>query len=163
IASAEPAAAQGCRIPQRFPGAPASSMVFKTDINDNLGDWGTIFRDTDINGCELNARDFLKAKLIQQNLNANGWKGGLRGGDVLLVSAAALRPGGPGLPTSSTHSEMLKALASYDFAPWGGSCARGSSNGCMDDDSIAAAGHAWAGAYLTFTQSSTQNPTRTAA
>ncbi len=63
-----------------------------------------------------------------------------------LVTAAALRLGGRGLLTSSIHNEVLKALASYDFANWGGPCARGGGNGCMDDYSVAAAGHAWAGA-----------------
>jgi hypothetical protein len=156
------AAAQSCRIPQRFPGATAASMVFKADVNANFGDWGTIFMDVDTNGCELTARDFLKAKLERQNLDANGWKGGLRGGDVFLVTAAAMRLGGRGLLTSSIHNEVLKALASYDFANWGGPCARGAGNGCMDDYSVAAAGHAWAGAYLWFTQSATQSPARDA-
>lgn len=163
IVTAEQAAAQGCRIPQRFPGATAASMVFKSDVNANLGDWGTIFLDTDTNGCELTARDFLKSKLERQNLDANGWKGGLRGGDVYLVTAAALRLGGRGLLTSSIHNEVLKALASYDFANWGGACARGAGNGCMDDYSVAAAGHAWAGAYLWFTQSTTPSPARNSA
>ncbi|MEA2600037.1 MAG: hypothetical protein QOF89_1029 [Acidobacteriota bacterium] len=163
IVNAEIAGAQSCRIPQRFPGATAASMVFKADVNDNLGDWGTIFMDADTSGCEVTARDFLKSKLQQQNLDANGWKGGLRGGDVFLVTAAALRLGGRGLLTSSIHNEVLKALASYDFANWGGPCARGSANGCMDDYAVAAAGHAWAGAYLWFTQSATVLPTRDAA
>lgn len=157
------AAAQTCRIPQRFPGATPSSMVFKTDLNANLGDWGTIFMDADTIGCEFTARDFLKSKLERQNLDANGWKGGLRGGDVYLVTSAALRLGGRGLLTSSIHNEVLKALASYEFAHWGGACARDSGNGCMDDYSVAAAGHAWAGAYLAFTQSSTTLPARDAA
>jgi len=156
--------AQSCRIPQRFPGATPASMVFKTDINANLGDWGTIFLDTDTNGCELTARDFLKSKLERQNLATNGWKGGLRGGDVYLVTAAALRLGGRGLLTSSIHNEVLKALASYDFANWGSPpYARDSGNGVMDDYSVAAAGHAWAGAYLSFTQSTTTSPVRNAA
>jgi hypothetical protein len=155
------AAAQGCRIPQRFPGATAASMDFKADLNANLGDWGTIFLDVDTDGCEVTARDFLLSKLQRQNLDANGWKGGLRGGDVYLVTAAALRLGGRGLLTSAIHDEVLEALASYDFATWGGSCARGAGNGCMDDDSVAAAGHAWAGAYLSLTQSTT--PARDAA
>ncbi len=163
IVNAEYAAAQGCRIPQRFPGATAASMVFKPDLNDNVGDWGTIFMDTDTNGCEVTARDFLQSKLVQQNLDANGWKGGLRGVDVFLMTAAALRLGGRGLLTSSIHNEVLKALASYDFANWGGPCARGAGNGCMDDYSLAAAGHAWAGAYLWFTQSTTQLPMRDSA
>lgn len=163
ILTAENAAAQSCRIPQRFPGATAASMVFKADVNENLGDWGTIFLDADTIGCEVTARDFLKSKLERQNLDANGWKGGLRGGDVYLVTAAALRLGGRGLLTSSIHSEVLKALASYDFANWGGACSRGAGNGCMDDYSVAAAGHAWAGAYLWFTQSSTVSPTRDSA
>lgn len=163
IVHADKAAAQTCRIPIRFPNANASSMVFKADLNANLGDWGTIFMDADTNGCEVNARDFLKVKLQQQNLDANGWKGGLRGGDVYLMSAAALRLGARGLLTSSIHNEVLKALASYDFANWGGACGRTTGNGCMDDYSVAAAGHAWAGAYLWFTQSQTVLPTRDAA
>jgi hypothetical protein len=163
IVHAEIAAAQSCRIPQRFPGATAASMTYKADVNENLGDWGTIFMDTDTNGCELTARDFLKVKLERQNLDANGWKGGLRGGDVYLVTAAALRLGGRGLLSSAIHNEVLKALASYDFANWGGSCARGAGNGCMDDYSVAAAGHAWAGAYLSYTQSATPLPARDAA
>ena len=162
IVNAEIAAAQGCRIPQRFPGATAASMVFNSDVNANLGDWGTIFLDTDTNGCEVTARDFLQSKLERQNLDANGWKGGLRGGDVYLMTAAALRLGGRGLLSSSIHNEVLKALASYDFANWGGPCARGGGNGCMDDYSVAAAGHAWAGAYLWFTQSTTLVPWRDA-
>jgi hypothetical protein len=52
---------------------------------------------------------------------------------------------------------VLKALASYGFANWGGPCTRGSDNGCLDDYTVAAAGHAWAGTYLWFTQSTTQN------
>lgn len=159
LVSVERSAAQGCRIPQRFPGG-LGSVVFKADVNDNLGDWGSIFLDTDTNGCELNARAYLKAKLERQNLDANGWKGGLRGGDVYLMTAGALRLGGRGLLSSSIHTEVLKALASYDFANWGGPCARGAGNGCMDDYSVAAAGHAWAGAYLRFTQSATQSPVR---
>jgi hypothetical protein len=137
-------------------------MTFKTDLNENLGDWGSIFLDADLSGCEVNARAFLQVKLQQQNLNANGWKGGLRGGDVFLVTAAALRLGARGLLTSSIHNEVLKGLASYDFANWGGPCSRNSGNGCMDDYALAAAGHAWAAAYLAFTQSSTQLPARDA-
>jgi hypothetical protein len=163
IAGVEPAAAQSCRIPQRFPNATPASMVFKADLNANFGDWGTIFMDTDTSGCDLNARAFLKSKLEKQNLAAGGWKGGLRGGDVYLLTAAALRLGGRGLLSSAIHSEVLKALASYDFANWGGPCARGAANGCMDDYSVAAAGHAWAAAYLWYTQSTTQLPTRDAA
>jgi hypothetical protein len=162
VLGAGSAAAQ-CRIPQRFPGQTAASMTFNSDVNANLGDWGSIFLDTDTNGCELTARDFLKSKLERQNLDANGWKGGLRGGDVYLVTAAALRLGGRGLLTSAIHSEVLKALASYDFANWGGPCGRTSGNGCMDDYALAAAGHAWAGAYLQFTQSATVLPARDAA
>jgi hypothetical protein len=163
VFSAGSAAAQ-CRIPQRFPGQTAASMTFNSDVNANLGDWGSIFLDADTVGCEVTARDFLKTKLQQQNLDANGWKGGLRGGDVYLVTAAALRLGGRGLLTSSIHTEVLKALASYDFANWGGPCGgRSSANGCMDDYTVAAAGHAWAGTYLWFTQSTTQNPYRDAA
>ncbi len=155
------ATAQSCRIPQRFPGATAASMDFKADLNANLGDWGTIFMDVDTDGCEITARDFLQSKLERQNLDANGWKGGLRGGDVYLVTAAALRLGGRGLLTPAIHGEVLEALASYDFANWGGPCARGAGNGCMDDYTVAAAGHAWAGAYLSITQSTT--PARDAA
>jgi len=163
IVNAGNAAAQSCRIPQRFPGATAASMDFKADPNANLGDWGTIFMDVDTDGCEVTARDFLQSKLERQNLDANGWKGGLRGGDVYLVTAAALRLGGRGLLTSAIHGEVLEALASYDFANWGGPCARGAGNGCMDDYAVAAAGHAWAGAYLSITQSTTQLPARDAA
>jgi hypothetical protein len=157
------AAAQSCRIPQRFPGATAASMDFKADLNANLGDWGTIFMDVDTDGCEVTARDFLQSKLERQNLDANGWKGGLRGGDVYLVTAAALRLGGRGLLTSAIHNEVLQALASYDFANWGGTCARGAGNGCMDDYTVAAAGHAWAGAYLSITHSTISQPARDAA
>jgi hypothetical protein len=162
VFSAGSAAAQ-CHIPQRFSGA-ASTMVFNSDVNANLGDWGSIFLDADANGCEVNARDYLKVKLQKQNLDVNGWKGGLRGGDVYLMTAAALRLGARGLLTSSIHTEVLKALASYDFANWGGACfGRSAGNGCMDDYTVAAAGHAWAGTYLWFTQSTTQNPYRDAA
>jgi hypothetical protein len=152
-----------CRIPQRFPGATASSMVYKADLNENFGDWGTIFLDADTNGCEVTARDFLKVKLQQQNLASGGWKGGLRGGDIYMLTAAALRLGARGLLTSAIHGEILQALASYDFANWGGACSRNSGNGCMDDYALAAAGHAWAGAYLWYTQSSTVLPARDAA
>ena len=155
------ALAQTCRIPQRFPGATAASMSFNPDLNANLGDWGTIFLDVDTDGCELTARDFLLSKLERQNLDANGWKGGLRGGDVYLLTASALRLGGRNLLTSAIHGEVLEALARYDFANWGGPCSRNSGNGCMDDYAVAAAGHAWAGAYLSITQSTT--PDRDAA
>ncbi len=104
IVEAGNAAAQSCRIPQRFPGATAAAMDFKADVNANLGDWGTIFMDADTNGCEVAARDFLQSKLERQNLDANGWKGGLRGGDVYLVTAAALRLGGRGLLSSAIHN-----------------------------------------------------------
>lgn len=56
------------------------------------------------------------SKLERQNLDANGWKGGLRGGDVYLVTASALRLGGRNLLTSAIHNEVLEGLASYDEA-----------------------------------------------
>lgn len=155
-------AAAQCRIPLRFGSALPASMVFKTDTDENLADWGTIFRDTDTPACAAAARDFLKVKLQKQNASASNWQTGLRGGDVYLMTAGALRLGAKGLLTSSIHSEVLKALASYNFANWSGPCARGGNNGCMDDYTVAAAGHAWAGTYLWFTQSSTQTPARTA-
>ncbi|MFL6234430.1 MAG: hypothetical protein ACJ76N_14960 [Thermoanaerobaculia bacterium] len=149
-----------CRVDQRFGSTtPASSAVYKTDLNENLGDWGTIFMaaDTDTGACLTRARDFLMYKLKSQNQDLNRWKGGLMGGDVMLVTAAALRLRTQGLLTSEIHNDILSMLASYDFAHWGGPCGRQSGNGCMDDYTVAAAGHAWAGAYLGLTQSSTWN------
>lgn len=150
-------AAAQCRIPQRFGSALPSDMVFNANLNDNFGDWGTIFRDADTPACAAAARDYLKVKLEKQNASAANWQTGLKGGEVFLVTTAALRLGSRGLLTSTIHNEVLKALASYGFANWGGTCARGSGNGCMDDYTVAAAGHAWAGTYLWFTQSTTQN------
>jgi hypothetical protein len=159
ISQAGSAVAQ-CRVDQRFGAFTSpSSAVYKTDLNENLGDWGTIFMgaDTDTGACLTRTRDFLKYKLKSQNQDLNRWKGGLMGGDVFLVTAAALRLGTKGLLTSEIHNDILNALASYDFANWGGPCGRPSGNGCMDDYTVAAAGHAWAGTYLTWTRSSTWN------
>jgi len=158
VAQAASAAAQ-CRVDQRFGSSTSpSSATYNSDVNANLGEWGSIFMgaDTDTGTCLTRTRDFLKYKLKAQN-NAGGWGGGLRGGDVFLLTGAALRLGTKGLLTSEIHGDILTALANYTFANWGGSCARGAGNGCMDDYTVAAAGHAWAGAYLWYTQATTSN------
>jgi hypothetical protein len=152
-------AAATCRVDQRFGAADPSTATYNSDLNTNLGDWGTIFMaaDTDTGACLTRARDFLKYKLKSQNSATNGWAGGLRGGDVFLLTAAAMRVATKGLLTSEIHGDILTALANYTFEHWGGPCARPGGNGCMDDWTVAAAGHAWAGVYLWYTQATTAN------
>jgi len=77
---------------------------------------------------------------------------------VFLLTAAAMRVATKGLLTSEIHGDILAALANYTFEHWGISpYTRSGGNGLMDDWTVAAAGHAWAGAYLWYTQASTWN------
>lgn len=159
VAQAGTAQAQSCRMDQRF-GSPAAAG-YKTDLNANLGDWGTLFMEADTatsKTCFLKARDYVRTKVKDQNVDPARWRGSLQGGDVFLLTAAAMRLGAQGLLTSDIHAEVRKALGAYEFVHHGGGCGRSGGNGCMDDYTVAAAGHAWAAAYVWYTQSSVTTP-----
>jgi hypothetical protein len=153
--------ASACKVDDRWPGGVSTVQYYDPNnpsygnaLNNNLGDWGSIFRDADDNACAVKARSFLQAKLIAQNGVSGSWTSWLKGGDVYLMSAAALRLGARGLLTSSLHSQILTALGNYYPSTVASGCSHNSGNGCMDEYSVAAAGYSWAGAYLWLTQSS---------
>ena len=89
LAQAGSAAAQSCRMDQRF--GSLAAAAYKTDLNANLGDWGTLFLEADTatsKSCLLKARDFVRYKVKDQNVDPNRWRGSLQGGDVFLLTAA---------------------------------------------------------------------------
>ncbi|HEX7184189.1 MAG TPA: hypothetical protein VF756_20340 [Thermoanaerobaculia bacterium] len=161
--------AAACKVDERWPAGTGTVQYYDASgalgatphgnaLNVNLGDWGSIFRDADDNSCAVKARSFLQAKLSKQNAVSGSWTSWLKGGDVYLMTGAALRLGARGLLTSALHGQILTALSRYYPSTVGMGCSINSGNGCMDDYSVAAAGYAWAGAYLTLTQSTVGTP-----
>jgi len=134
-------------------GAGLSRQQYLADLNPNLGDWGTIFRDADDDACASQALSYFQAKINAQNAVSGRWTGWLKGGDVFLMSSAALRLGARGQLGSSLHGQIVTALSEYYDSTVGVGCSIGGGNGCMDEYTVAAAGYAWAGAYLWLTQS----------
>ena len=141
----------GCRTQDRFNGGNATYCP--NCLNENLGDWGSIFLDADTPGCEDHARHYLKQKLVSQNASApSSWQQWLNGGDLFFMTAAALRLGAKGMLTPEIHTQVKTAIASYqDVLGPNGTCNNNNGNSCMDNHTVAAAGWAWASAYLAFT------------
>jgi hypothetical protein len=128
-------------------------VQYLADLNPNLGDWGTIFLDADDNACASQALAYFQAKMNAQNAVGGRWTGWLKGGDVFLMSSAALRFGARGLLSSNLHGQIVTALTEYYDSTVGVGCSISAGNGCMDEYTVAAAGYSWAGAYLWLTQS----------
>jgi hypothetical protein len=145
------ASASACKVNTRWPGG--TSTVQYLGLDPNLGDWGSILLDADDNACAWQALSFFQAKMNVQSAASGGWTGWLKGGDVFLMSGAALRLGARGWLSSSLHTQITTALSQYYGATVGMGCSINGGNGCMDEYTVAAAGYAWASAYLWLTQS----------
>jgi hypothetical protein len=152
VGLAHATSAAACKVNDRWPLGTPAVQYYPSSVNSNFGDWGSIFRDADNDACAAQAVYFFNAKMYVQSL-AQGWTSWLNGGDVYLMTSAALRLGARGLLSSNVHSQILTALSQYYNSTVGSGCSISGGNGCMDEYSVAAAGYAWAGAYLWLTQS----------
>ena len=129
-----------CTLGTRFPNGTAA---FKSDLNANLGDYGTLFENAGVACCAERVQSLLYQKVSDQiahNGFQNRWLGG---GDIYLITAAALQLGAQGLLTPDLDAKIHQAIGSYNFFK---SC-NPPSDTCMDDYSVAAAGFAWAALY----------------
>src|SRR3954471_2739015 len=146
------ASASACKVNIRWPGG-TSTVRYLARLNPDFGDWGSIFRDADDDACAAQALSFFQAKINAQNAVGGSWTGWLNGGDVFLMSGAALRLGARGLLSSSLHNQIVTALTQYYDSTVAAGCSISGGNRRMDEYTVAAAGYAWAGAYLWLTQS----------
>src|SRR5947199_873610 len=141
------AAAQCAALDTRFPGGIAG---YKPDLNDNLGDYGTLFQAAKSLCCAEKVQKLLYQKVQAQleHLDDHGVPDGfhnkwLGGGDIYFISAIGLQLGAESLLPPSLDTLIETAIQQFNHVV---NCSF-PSNTCMDDLAASAAGFAWAAAY----------------
>jgi PKD repeat protein len=135
------AAADCSALDARF---PDGAVVYKPNLNDNLGDYGTLFQAAKSLCCAEKVQKLFYKKLETQLAEPNGFENRwLGGGDIYFISAIGLQLGAQRLLPPSLDAMIEAAIQRFNHVP---NCSF-PTNTCMDDLAVSAAGFAWAAAY----------------
>ncbi len=124
------------------------SAEYRGDVSKDLNDYGRIHYDANISDCAPAAEQALILK-IRNVLAANPYeyRDWLRGAQVSLIFASALRLGSFGYATQELDVELRRVESQYSLINYIDPNCDETSNQCLDDFAIAASGHAWIAAY----------------